>query len=396
MTNYKVFLISHEYPPFAIGGISSYCFSLAKALSQKKIQTIVFCGRSKKPQVSFENNYLQIVRFPCADVPPRYLWFQVQNFKVISKLIDRKCILHAVNPNSSAFLIFLKKKLKLPIVTTLHEHPLIALKEFATLPLSQWTMGDFMISAASYPLNISLTKVCLRTSDHIIVPGKYTKDYLKKVDAKTPQEKISVIYNGVNLEEIDRIEKLPRKDANELTIVSYGRLVSTKGFLHLVRIMPKLCKTFPNLSAQIIGKGPLEGKIRDLISRLALRERIRLVGFLPHSDLIARVKNSDIVVLPTFHEVGPFISALEGMACYKTVVVFNLPFTREFVKHMDNGILAKAHDIKDLFEKVSTALYDRKLRERIGRQARNYVEKYHNWSKLVNKYIEIYENLLIN
>jgi glycosyltransferase involved in cell wall biosynthesis len=393
MSDYTVALISHEYPPYTIGGIASYCLNLAKALSKRHIQTIVFCGVSNSMKVSQVNDYLRVVRLPCLDVPPRYLWFQIENFGTISKLIGDNCVLHAVNPNSSAFFLYLKKKRKLPFVTTLHEHPLAALKEFVRLSPSEWSFGDFRIYAASYPLDTFLMRECLRNSDHIVVPGESTKDYLVKVDAKISNKKISVIYNGVDLEEINGIES-KNKRGDDLRIMSYGRLVSTKGIMYLLKIMPKLFRKFPKLNVQIVGKGPLENKIASQISDLNIQDGVHLSGFLQHSQLIREIKSSDVVVLPTFHEVGPFISALEAMACSKPVVVFDFCFSREFVVNMKNGLMAKPLDMGDLYDKVSMALSDDGLRRELGQNAYDYVEKHHNWNTLVEKYIEIYEESL--
>jgi len=388
-----VVLISHEYPPYIIGGIGSYCYNLAKVLSEKRIQTIVFCGVSKRINVSQVNKYLKVVRLPSFDVPPRYLWFQLRNFRTISKAIKDNCILHAVNPNSFALFRYLKKKLRVPIVTTIHEHPLAAIKVFSRISLSEWSFGDFRIYAASYPLDAFFMQACLRSSDHIIVPGKFTKDYLIKIDRKISQDKISVVYNGVALEEIDKIPSSSKNDAN-LRIINYGRLVSTKGTLYLLEIMPKICNKFSNVELVIVGKGPLESKIISKISYLNIKNKVHLRGFLPHSQLIREIKDSDVIVLPTFHEVGPFISALEAMACKKTLVVFDLCFSREFITNMRNGLMAKPLDTSDLYDKVSMALSDSSLRKQLGRNAYDWVKKHHNWRTLSSKYIEIYEKNL--
>lgn len=392
-SNYTVVLISHEYPPHTIGGIGSYCFSLANALARRHIQTIVLCGKSKSLEISRINDNLKVVRLPCIDVPPRYLWFQMTNFATISRLVGNDCVLHGVDPDSSAFFLYLKRRLKIPFITTIHEHPLAALKQFAGLPRSEWSLGDLRISAASYPLDTFLMTRCLRLSDHIVVPGEYTRDYLLLIDRKTPKQKVSVIYNGVDFAEIDGIES-EIHDSKNLRITSYGRLVSTKGIQYLLKIMPKLWEEFPEMKLQLAGKGPLEGKIISQISHTGFKNNVYFRGFLQHSQLIREIKDSDVVVLPTFHEVGPFLSALETMACGKTLVVFDLCFTREFVTNMENGLMARALDVEDLYRKVSLALSDTNLRNNLGQNARDYVLKHHNWDILVERYVELYENAL--
>ena len=74
---------------------------------------------------------------------------------------------------------------------------------------------------------------------------------------------------------------------------------------------------------------------------------------------------ADLVVLPSLREAQP-ISVLEAMACKKPVVVFDLPFAREYIEDMSNGLMANARDSKDLAEKISILLRDHKLRVEMG------------------------------
>jgi len=110
--------------------------------------------------------------------------------------------------------------------------------------------------------------------------------------------------------------------------------------------------------------------------------------------LIAKIKTADVVVLPSTHEVGPFIAALETMACKKPVVAFDMPFTREFIFNMKNGILARVGSVEDLHDKIRLLLSDKKLRHRLGENAYNHVIKEHNWDTAIEKYVRIYENCL--
>jgi predicted AlkP superfamily pyrophosphatase or phosphodiesterase len=73
--------------------------------------------------------------------------------------------------------------------------------------------------------------------------------------------------------------------------------------------------------------------------------------------------------------VGPFVSALETMACKKPVVLFDLPFAREFMKDMYNGLMAKPMDVEDLSNKIGLLLSDRKLALKLGQNAFQYVKK---------------------
>ncbi|MHA1851885.1 MAG: glycosyltransferase family 4 protein [Candidatus Heimdallarchaeaceae archaeon] len=390
MSTFKIALISHEFPPYMFGGISSNCFDLAYALSKKGISTTVFSGRSEKITIERPNKHLKVIRMPFFDYPPRFIWFQLQNFKGFTRLLKDYTIIHGVNPLSSALYSLVKKKLNKPFVTSIHEVYSRDLKVFVNSPFSEWSVWDFSLHVAGYPLNEFLTRMCLKASDHIVVCGfSAFKDLITEYQ-NLDSHRISVIYNGINFDKVDAIKGNAGKNPS---IIFFGRLIWRKGILHLLKAMLNINKRFPDLILQIFGKGPLEKVIRRFSSKFGMINQIFIQGYVPYSTLIRNIKSSTIVVLPSLYEVGPFIAALEAMACKKPVVAFDLPFNREFISNNFTGILAKPGDISDLAEKICVLLTDDALRTRIAKNAYDYVKTHHNWEKLVDEYITIYQSL---
>ena len=402
MKNFKVALISHEFPPFAIGGIGYQCYDLAYSLSRKKIDTVVLCGKSPYKRIEKPNDFLTVIRLPCIDVPPRYFWFQLQNFRVLQKLVDDSSVIHGVNPISSAIAAYYKIRLGKPFVVTCHHSGLLELKEFLNLPTTEWTLGNFSITVLSYPLDeIILMNTCLKSADRIIVPGLSTLNYIKNTVGNLDLRRTTVIHNGIDFTKIGKIitklgENYEGDDSfeGETTIAFYGRLVSTKGIMYLLEAMAILSAEFPRLRLSIFGKGPLEPKIRLKVKSLGLQDRVKLHGYVSYPYLISRISKASVIALPSLVEVGPFIAALEAMACKKPLVLFDSAFSREFISNMHNGLLAKVCDSKDLSDKIRILLYDEKLRRRIGQNAYTYVKNNHDWDVLVDRYIETYKEAI--
>lgn len=392
MSDYRVALISHEFPPFLIGGMASHCYDLAYNLSRNKIFTTVFCGMSNKKVVEKLNSYLEIVRLPFLNLPPRFLWFQAQNFRFLLKALQEFDIIHFVNPLASAFFsLFTKKLTKKVLITTVHEVFLSNLKVFFSAPFSEWTLGDLRIHGVSYPINEFSLRTCLVNADHVIVCGYSALQEMKRIYPDLNYEKVSVIYNGIDLERFNDIYN--QFSVEDFSVIYYGRLVWIKGVLYLLRALSYIRNHFPDLNIKIVGKGPLERKIKILIRKLDLKN-VYMYGYLDHTKLIQEVVKNSLVVLPSLYEVGPFISGLEAMACRKTLISFDFPFTREFISHMHNGILVEARNVNDLAAKIRLALMDSKLRRRIGQNAYQYVKQKHNWKLIVKRYIDVYENCL--
>ncbi len=391
MSQLKVALVSHEFPPFVIGGMGTHCYDLAYSLSKKKILTTVFCGRSRAVRVEKLNPYLHIVRFPFLDFPPRFLWFQVQNFRRLLKLLRGFDIIHGVNPLASAACSYIQHRLKIPFVTTIHEVFLSDLRVLMNSPLSDWTMGDLRVHAISYPLNEFLVRTCIKSANHVVVCGKTALRDMTHVYRNLDNKKISVIYNGVNF---DSLNKLLKDSYEQGSFVAYhGRLVWRKGLVDLIKAMAILQNDFPDLNLKIIGKGPLERIIKLLRKKLNLTSKVHLLGYVQRADLIEELQTCSFAVLPSLYEVGPFISGLEVMACEKVLIASDTPFAREFISDMRTGVLAKPGDAEDLAAKMRLVLSDGRLRESIAENARKYVSANHNWDSLVDKYLDIYETV---
>ncbi|HVP92389.1 MAG TPA: glycosyltransferase family 4 protein, partial [Acidobacteriota bacterium] len=164
----KVALISPEFPPFSIGGISAVCNDLAWNLAKKGVPTTVFCGKSNK--ISMENltDCLKIVRLPLLGLPPRHVWFQIENLSPLLDLLKGFDIVHSIDPRA-AFLAYFSKNLRRPFITHVHGCGHCETEVFLKSPISYWSLGDFVYTVLEYPLNQYLTNKCLRNSDHIVV-----------------------------------------------------------------------------------------------------------------------------------------------------------------------------------------------------------------------------------
>jgi glycosyltransferase involved in cell wall biosynthesis len=130
-----------------------------------------------------------------------------------------------------------------------------------------------------------------------------------------------------------------------------------------------------------------------MINQLGMNSHVQLNGYVPYDVLLRKISESDIVALPSIYEVGAFIAALEAMALKKAVVAFDYPFTRQLLSDGNTGLLAKGEDAKDLARCINLFAEDKNLRRQMGNNAFEHIQKNHNWAILVNRYLEIYQQL---
>ncbi len=156
-----------------------------------------------------------------------------------------------------------------------------------------------------------------------------------------------------------------------------------------MRALKLLTQDFKDLRLEIFGKGHEEYRIKKFISNARLEKNVLFQGFVPHRNLMAEIKKSDVVVVPSLFEAQPMV-ALEAMACKKPVVAFDVSFAREIIEDGHNGLLARVGDVKDLADRIRLLLSDKKIRLKLGQNAYDYVRREHNWDIQVNKYLDVY------
>ena len=136
------------------------------------------------------------------------------------------------------------------------------------------------------------------------------------------REKGSVIYNGIELEEIMEIIsscclKLPRKKEDEIHIVSIGRLTRQKGQWHLIRVVKKLRDDGIKIKLMIFGEGDLRNSLEKLIREGDLKDAVILPSFVDKPEYF--MTNADVVVFPSLYE-GFSNAIVEALACGAPII----------------------------------------------------------------------------
>jgi glycosyltransferase involved in cell wall biosynthesis len=380
----KIALISHEG-----GGIASVSSGLAKSLTNKGLDVTLITG-TLKPSHNMLKEDFKVRRFDIPNFPPRNLWFQILHLNNLHRILKDYSIIHGISPYSTFGLTFFRNKFPQPIITTIHESHRTTRKIFFNQPVKTWTLRDFGFNFAAFPLYDYSVYRSIKSSD-VVTCCSYTLKSNLGVYHDLNLDKIHVIFNGVDFGEIDQISSPRRK--GDFTILFAGRLYLSKGVTYLLDAFEKLSERLPNIHLNICGKGPLENYVKQSINKLNLKGRCSYFGYISHNKLLEQIKISDIVVFPSLQE-SQSMFMLEAMACEKPLVCFDLPFSREIIKHKKTGWLSKTRDVKELCDSIEILYYDTNLRESIGRNAIDYVRREHNWDIQANKYIALYEKAL--
>lgn len=185
-----------------------------------------------------------------------------------------------------------------------------------------------------------------------------------------PPDRIDVVPCGV---EIKRFAP-GKRDGNR--IVAIGRLTPKKAPHLTIEAFAKASPQLSDSTLHIIGDGPLRGHCEQLIARLQLGDRVRLLGAQNHDQVRAALAEADLfvqhsVVAPNGDTESQGISLVEAMAAGLPVIVTDHNGFRETVVHGETGYLVPEGDTDAMAHHIAETMMDADLRRRLGAAGRH-------------------------
>lgn len=220
-----------------------------------------------------------------------------------------------------------------------------------------------------------------------------------------PEDKISQIYNGVDLSRFSSaggavdasVADLPAtfREPGALVVGTVGRLTPVKDQQALIEAVALLRQQRGSLASQVrlmlVGGGPLRVTLEQQAQAAGIADITWFAG--DRSDVASLLQSMDVFVLPSLAE-GISNTLLEAMACALPVVATRVGGTPEIITANEQGLLVPAADPQELALALARVLNDGALRQRLGSSGRRKVEQYFNWEATVHRYGGIYRSLL--
>ena len=186
--------------------------------------------------------------------------------------------------------------------------------------------------------------------------------------------KIHIIYNGINLKEYDSLpsEKIFHRTGDEIVIGNAGRMVPQKGQELLIEIAEKLKAANLNFKLIIAGEGKLKDLLHKKVDSHGLSKEVIFPGFI--SNMKAFMDSIDIFALSSLWEGFGYV-IVEAMAGKKPVIAFNTSSNPELVINEKTGFLINDTNIEKFAEKILLLAKDKELRAKFGANGRSLVEE---------------------
>jgi glycosyltransferase involved in cell wall biosynthesis len=199
-----------------------------------------------------------------------------------------------------------------------------------------------------------------------------------------PRARVEVLSNAVPLPKLDRRPSA----AQAQTVLFMGRLGQRKGVFDLVKAFARVAPRFPLARLVCAGDGEID-EVKRLSQTLGMAERVTCPGWLDTARTQALLASASIFVLPSYAEGLP-MALLEAMSWGLPVIASPVGGIPQVVRQDDNGLLVDPGDVDALSAALERLLAEAALRDRLGRAARQTVEKSFALPAAIARLTEIY------
>lgn len=245
-----------------------------------------------------------------------------------------------------------------------------------------------------------IEKFVFERIDAIICVTPEIKEHYKKTSSR--ETLFYVVQNGVDPEVFREIDvKDLRKDMGfegKKIICFVGKFEAWQGIYLLLDAFVTITDEYPNVELLVIGGGSGFDEYKRRVDELKISQNVHFIGHIPHSDVPRYINLANVCVAP-FSLVRTVtgssgLKLFEYMACNKPVVVTNVPNVN-FISEKDLGIVVNENDPAELASAIITMLKDEEKAGKMGKKGGDYVRKYHSWDKIVERTLNIFEEICI-
>lgn len=219
--------------------------------------------------------------------------------------------------------------------------------------------------------------------DMIVALTNHMNEYYRKFFLR----KLFTIYNGIDIKYSDAVnhqikEFIGDKD-NYLVIGTYCNLIERKNIELLLELINRNVK----YKLVVIGDGPNYRKLKNIIFKFKINERVLMTGYL--EDSYQYNKYFDVYAMPSKDEAFG-LSIIEAALCQKKIVCSDIPAFREILDSKSacffdpnsvtsleialNNILKKTQSSDNAY-KIASTLYSNKI------MCQNYENLYYSLTK---------------
>lgn len=267
-----------------------------------------------------------------------------------------------------------------------------------------WWHSDIVRQKKLMKLYRPLMEWLLRRADCIVVATQGHIDgsrYLKPY-----QDKCRIIPYGVERqieETADRWIAVQEESSgrqhsskDSVRFLFVGRLVYYKGCNELIRAFIQVSASRSDLFLDIVGTGPLEREMKEMVHEAGLEERVRFYANVEDEELAEFFGTCDVFVLPSVARSEAFgLVQIEAMAFGKPVINTKLPSGVPYVSlDQVTGLTVPPEDVHKLAQAMQYLAEHPDERREMGVRARQRMKKMYRIDTMLEHVKRLYEELM--
>lgn len=402
----RIMICCNVYPPNFIGGAELIAHSQALELKKNGHDVIVFTGdisdcgkRHSIRREIYEGLTVFRIRLVSQDYQPEYINFyheEVENhFKEVLNDFSPDVVHFHNIIGLSLGLISIAKQRGIKTVLTLHDNWGFCYKntiikkegeicqDFTRCKECLPYISDENNKGIPIRIRQDFFKIIFRDVDEFISPSQYlAKNYNF---AGIPEEKIHVIWNGIDVHKFSNISKIPDDKRIRFTFIGY--FGKHKGINVLIDALSHL-NNLNCFSVNLVGKGELMEGLKDKVHEMGLGDIVSFWGKI--DDIGDAYRNTDVLILPSIWPENQPVTITEAMASKIPVIASNLGGVPELIEDGKTGYLFEAGNPKDLAQKMSEFMLHPDKIQIYGEAAYNKIVN-NTLENQVKKIVDIYD-----
>jgi len=244
-----------------------------------------------------------------------------------------------------------------------------------------------------FRLLLAIEAVSIAYSHHVIISNHLW--YKKLIQRSAKPNKCTTIINYPDLSIFSR-RSFNHATTTEFLMCYPGTLNWHQGVDLAIHAMALLRDKVPNLRFLVIGKGPDQAKLVDLVKQLDLEGRVSILGLVPIEQVAETMARVDLGVVPkrsdSFGNEAFSTKIMEFMAMGVPVVVSN---TRIDQFYFNDRLVQffESENVEDLAAKVLDLVQDAAKRKAQVDRGANFIQV-NNWDAKKQEYLDLVDGLV--
>jgi polysaccharide biosynthesis protein PelF len=364
----------------------------------------LFSGRRIDSVSNFltSKDFFDIIQEICFDyypfVPFTDMFWTVRSmvlplFICISHNIPEADLYHSVSTGYAGVIGSLAKhRYDRPFLLT--EHGIYTREREEEIIKSDWVKGHFKDIWIQYFYNMS--NIAYQSADQVITLFNKNRDI--QVEIGCPEDKITIIPNGVNAESYNKLSAALGKTVDDIFIGAIVRVVPIKDIKTMLQSFAIVKKEIPNARFYIMGAIDEDEEYFEECKELLRTLAIDDVIFTGSVNVMEFLPSIDILVLSSISEGQP-LAILEGMAAGIPFVVTDVGGCSELLLGKKDGygqagIIVPVMQYVQMAQAIILLCKQDDMRQKMGSSGRKRVSNLYTNEKFIQNYQLMYQKMV--